>query len=131
MHGADGWQLSNYPVLSGAAHLASLQIFEEVGITALRKKSILLTGFMDFLLQEADPRGEFFTQLTPSNPEERGCQLSLFIKKDGKRIFQSLSKAGVIADWREPDVIRVAPVPLYNTFEEVFSFSELFKKTLR
>jgi kynureninase len=131
MPGADGWQLSNFPVISGAAHLASLQIFEEAGIQNLRKKSILLTGFLEYLLTSIPDAHEHFTIITNSNPEERGCQLSILMKKNGKKVFASLTRAGVIADWREPDVIRVAPVPLYNTFEEVFQLAELLKRALK
>lgn len=130
MSGVDGWQLSNFPVLSGAAHLASLEIFQQAGIKKLRKKSIELTDFLEYLLQEMDPDENYFSLLTPKNSKERGCQLSLFMKKDGKKVFDRLSKAGVIADWREPNVIRVAPTPLYNTFEDVFHFSEILKKAL-
>lgn len=130
MTGADGWQLSNFPILSGAAHLASLEIFQEAGIKNLRKKSELLTGYLEFLLNEADPKHKTFQLLTPASAKERGCQLSLFMKKNGKKIFQKLTKGGVIADWREPDVIRVAPVPLYNTFEEVYRFAEIFRKAV-
>lgn len=118
-------------MLSGAAHLASLEIFQKAGIKNLRKKSILLTGYLDYLLTQIDPGEKHFTLLTPRNPKERGCQLSIYMKKDGKKVFDRLSKTGVIADWREPGVIRVAPVPLYNTFEEVYTFSEIFKKALR
>lgn len=131
MPGVDGWQLSNFPILSGAAHLASLEIFQQAGIKNLRKKSIELTNYLDFLLSEIDPDGKYFTILTPPQAKERGCQLSLFMKANGKKVFDKLTKAGVVADWREPGVIRVAPVPLYNTFEEVFSFAEIFKKALR
>jgi kynureninase len=133
--GADGWQVSNFPVLTGAAHLASLEIFAQAGIKKLRKKSVLLTGYLEFLLQEINHtkrNGEkYFTLLTPSNPNERGCQLSIFFQQNGKKIFAKLTRAGVVADWREPGVIRIAPVPLYNTFEEVFTFSELLKNALR
>lgn len=127
MPGVDGWQLSNFPVLSGAAHLASLEIFQQAGIKNLRKKSLLLTGYLEFLLKEIDAEQKFFTLLTPSNPNERGCQLSIYMNQKGKKVFSALSKAGVLADWREPNVIRVAPVPLYNTFEEVFRFAEIFR----
>lgn len=130
MEGVDGWQVSNFPVLSGAAHLASLEIFQKAGIKNLRKKSIELTNYLDFLLTQLDPTEKHFTILTPRKSKDRGCQLSIFMKKDGKKIFDKLTKAGVIADWREPGVIRAAPVPLYNTFEDVFIFSELFKKAL-
>ncbi len=130
MPGADGWQLSNFPVLSGAAHLASLELFEKAGMKALRAKSILLTGYLEFLLRAIPLNQNYFTIITPSAPNERGCQLSILMKKDGKGVFRSLTAAGVIADWREPDVIRIAPVPLYNTFEEVFQFVGIFRKAL-
>lgn len=130
MSGVDGWQLSNFPVLSGAAHLASLEIFQQAGIKNLRKKSLLLTGYLEFLLKEIDTEQKFFTLLTPSNPNERGCQLSIYMKQKGKKVFSALTKAGVVADWREPNVIRVAPVPLYNTFEEAFRFAEIFRKAI-
>ncbi len=126
IEGIDGWQLSNVPILTGAAHLASLQIFKEAGMKNLRKKSVVLTGFLEFLLNEIDPSKSHFEILTPSHPAQRGCQLSIFIKHDGKKIFSKLTKAGVIADWREPNVIRVAPTPLYNSFEEVWRFAEGF-----
>lgn len=128
--GADGWQVSNFPVFSGAAHLASLDIFERATMPALRRKSLFLTGFLEYLLHESDPEGKFFTIITPADPTARGCQLSILMKKDGKKVFKRLEKEGVITDWREPDVIRVAPVPLYNTFEEVYQFTEIFKRAL-
>lgn len=130
MPGVDGWQLSNFPVLSGAAHIASLEIFQQAEIKNLRKKSLLLTGYLEFLLKEIDPEQKIFTLLTPSNPNERGCQLSIYMKQKGKKVFSALTKAGVLADWREPNVIRVAPVPLYNTFEEAFRFAEIFRKAI-
>lgn len=130
MPGVDGWQLSNFPVISGAAQLASLQIFQEAGMKALRKKSVALTAFLEFLLKHIDPAEVFFKIITPTDAVQRGCQLSILCKKNGRTIFEKLTKSGVVADWREPDVIRVAPVPLYNTFEEVFLFSEIFKKHL-
>jgi kynureninase len=126
IEGIDGWQLSNVPILPGAALLASLEIFKKAGMKNLRKKSLALTAFLEFILNEIDPEKKHFELLTPSDPSERGCQLSIFLKHDGKKIFNKLTKAGVIADWREPNVIRVAPTPLYNTFEEVFRFGEMF-----
>lgn len=131
MEGADGWQLSNFPILSGAANLASLEIFEKAGIKKLRAKSVLLTGYLEYLLESIPSYSDYFKIITPSTPTERGCQLSLLMKKNGKRVFNQLSKAGVIADWREPDVIRVAPVPLYNSFEDVFRFYEVFKQEMK
>lgn len=129
--GADGWQLSNFSVLSGAAQLASLEIFDEVGMNTLRKKSLLLTAYLEFLLKSVSHFEDYFSIVTPSDKNERGCQLSLLMKKNGKKVFDRITKAGVLADWREPDVIRVAPVPLYNTFEEVLRFSEIFKNAIK
>jgi len=125
MQGIDAWQLSNFPVLSGAAHLASLEIFDKVGMKKLRKKSELLTGYAEFLLKEINDGS--FSIITPP---DRGCQLSILMKTNGQKVFDRLTKAGVLADWREPDVIRIAPVPLYNTFEEVWRFGQIFKNSL-
>jgi kynureninase len=122
--GAAGWQISNAPVLSMAAHKASLEIFDKAGMKALRKKSVLLTSYLEFLLSQNTENG--FKIITPQQPAQRGCQLSFQTAFDGKKLFAKLTKAGVIADWREPDVIRVAPVPLYNTFSEVYRFARLF-----
>jgi kynureninase len=127
MTGVDAWQVSNFPVLSGAAHLASLEIFSKAPMKALRKKSLLLTGYAEFLLNELNEGEKYFKIITPS---DRGCQLSVLMTSNGKKVFDKLTKAGVIADWREPDVIRIAPVPLYNTFEEVWKFAQIFKKAL-
>lgn len=140
--GAAGWQISNAPVLSMAAHKASLEIFDKAGIKALRKKSLLLTGYLEFLLQHNNQqsaisnlprlmRGQQFKIITPSQTAHRGCQLSFQTQANGKKLFQKITKAGVIADWREPDVIRIAPVPLYNTFEEVYRFAQLLKELSR
>lgn len=130
MEGVDGWQLSNFPVLPGAALLASLEIFQQAGIKNLVKKSTQLTAYLEYLINQIDSTGTKFTILTPSEKSERGCQLSIYMKQNGKKVFNALTKAGVIADWREPGVIRVAPVPLYNTFEDVFRFAEIFRKAL-
>ena len=129
MPGVDGWQLSNFPVISGAAQLASLEMFQKAGMKLLRKKSFLLTGYLEFLLKEI-ASDQFFI-ITPDQPRERGCQLSILMKNDGKKVFVALTKKGVVADWREPDVIRVAPVPSYNTFEEVYRFARIFENALR
>ncbi|MBL7872223.1 MAG: kynureninase [Cyclobacteriaceae bacterium] len=131
MHGVDGWQLSNFPVLSGAAQLASLELFEKAGIKNLRKKSVQLTNYFEYLLTSIDGHAEYFSIITPNNAKDRGCQLSILMKKNGRKVFNQLTKNGVIADWREPDVIRVAPVPMYNTFEEVFIFCEIFRKAMK
>jgi kynureninase len=130
MVGADGWQVSNVPVLQAAAHLASLEVFEQAGMKALRKKSILLTGYLEFLLSDIDRHERYFQIITPRSPEERGCQLSLLLKHNGKKVYASLIKKGVSVDWRDPGVLRMAPVPLYNTFEDVYTFADIFKKTL-
>ena len=130
MPGADGWQLSNFPVLSGAALLASLQVFEKARIKNLREKSLLLTGYLTFLLNQIDNSTTSFSVITPDDPKQRGCQLSILMHQNGKSVFQKLTKAGIIADWREPGVIRVAPVPLYNRFEDVFKFVKIFKASL-
>jgi kynureninase len=129
--GVDGWQVSNVPIFQSAALLASLEIFNAAGMKALRKKSIALTGYLEYLLKNIDPAGEQFTIITPADAQARGCQLSLVMKKNGKKVFQRLTKAGVIVDWRDPGVIRLSPVPLYNTFEEVFKVSEIFKSSLK
>lgn len=125
MYGADAWQLSNAQIFAMAPHLASLAIFEQVGIEKLRKKSVQLTQYLYDLLKEI--KNAQFTIITPTNQEERGCQLSILTDEKGKQLFNYLSENGVIADWREPNVIRVAPVPLYNSFEDCFSFVELIK----
>jgi kynureninase len=130
MTGVDGWQLSNYPILSGAAHLASLATFEKAGMNNLRKKSILLTGYLEYLLKSIPDFTQYFKIITPARAEARGCQLSLLTTKNGGKIFKSISKAGVLADWREPGVIRVAPVPLYNSFEDVYRFVKIFNRAL-
>ena len=130
MPGADGWQLSNVNVIATAAHLASLEIFHEVGMEALRTKSLKLTGFMEFVINELSGDEGIFEIITPSEPEQRGCQLSIFCHKDGRGLFEALTTEGVIADWREPNVIRVAPVPLYNTFEDVYHFGRILREAL-
>lgn len=131
MPGVDGWQLSNFPVLTGAAHLASLDLFDKAGIKALRKKSLQLTGYLESLLMEINHQKKAFTLITPLEPERRGCQLSLLMAPgEGHRVFKAITRKGIIADWREPNVIRVAPVPLYNSFEDVYRFAETFDKAL-
>jgi kynureninase len=127
MQGAAGWQLSNAQVFSFAAHKASLDIFHEAGMMALRQKSEKLTGYMEFLLNDFNADRDIFTIITPSNPEERGCQLSLVFQYKGRTVFEALTARGVICDWREPNVIRVAPVPLYNSFEDVWQFVDILR----
>jgi len=121
--GAEGWQLSNPPILSLAALRASMDIFDEVGMTRLREKSERLTGYLEFLLQQEC--SDFVKILTPELPDIRGCQLSIRFSTRGKQFFDELKKQDFICDWREPDVIRVAPVPLYNTYSDVYRFVEV------
>lgn len=128
MYGAAGWQLSNAPVLSFAAHKASLDLFDSAGMEALRTKSLQLTAFLEQVLDEADKGRNMYRIITPRNPAARGCQLSLLTDHRGKALFQYLSDHGVIADWREPNVIRFAPVPLYSTFEDVWRVGQLVQK---
>jgi kynureninase len=120
MRGAEGWQLSNPPILSMAALKASLDIFDQAGMAALHAKSMQLTAYTEFLLQPLLARG--LRILTPPEPSRRGCQLSLSVPKNGRRVFDALVSAKMICDWREPDCIRIAPVPLYNTFADAFLF---------
>jgi len=128
---AEGWQLSNAPILSMAAHLASLRIFEEVGMENLRAKSLALTAFLEeWILAVAHERKANIEVITPSNPNERGCQLSLLVHGYGKPLFDAIAARGVIADWRNPNVIRIAPVPLYNSFQDCFRFGEILFEEL-
>jgi len=127
--GAEGWQLSNPPILPLAALRASMEIFDEVGMDRLRQKSELLTGYLEFLLDQQPARG--FSVITPRDPKQRGAQLSLHLPSNGRTVFESLSSRGVMCDWREPDVIRVAPVPLYNSFLDVYNFATIFKEILQ
>lgn len=126
--GAEGWQLSNPPILSMAAIKASLDIFHEVGMDKLIKKSRNLTAYFEFLLKQL---GEDKVRImTPTNPEERGCQLSIQVKNADKTLFDKLTRSGVVSDWREPDVIRCAPVPLYNSYQDVYHMVERLKTIL-
>lgn len=129
--GADSWQVSNPPILAAAPLIASLAIFSAAGIANLRAKSLQLTGFMEELLRPLEPRVQI---ITPRDPAERGCQLSIRIAggaDSGKRVLEQLRAGGVVCDWRNPDIIRVAPVPLYNRFEEVARFAEHLSAALR
>ncbi|MBS1625348.1 MAG: kynureninase [Bacteroidetes bacterium] len=130
--GAAGWQMSNAPIMNMAAHKASLELFEKAGIKNLRKKSVQLTAYLEYLLQPTITGHQSpISIITPSDPRARGCQLSLQTKSNGKKIFDKLTKAGVIADWREPDVIRIAPVPLYNSFEDVWRFADILSSAVK
>jgi kynureninase len=124
MAGAEGWQVSNGQILPMAVHKASLQIFAEAGIEKLRAKSEKLTGYLEFLIKELNQPKELLEIITPSDPSARGCQLSLLVNQNGRQLFDTLMANGFILDWREPNVIRVAPTPLYNTFEDVYRFGQ-------
>lgn len=128
LSGAEGWQLSNPAILSMAAIRASLDLFEKAGFDTIIKKSKTLTGFLEYLIN--DLNDERISIITPANPEERGCQLSIQVKSANKELHTQLTKRGVVSDWREPDVIRVAPAPLYNSYQDVFEFVQRLKKIL-
>jgi len=128
---AESWQLSNAPVLAMAAHLASLDIFNDVGMERLREKTILLSGYLEYIIDEISQElGVNLEIITPRNWEERGCQLSIIAHGYGKQLFDQLMSKGVVVDWREPNVIRMAPVPLYNSFMDVYEFGQILKKAL-
>lgn len=129
---AEGWQLSNAPVLSMAVHKASLDIFEEAGIEQLHTKRKLLSGYLHYILDDINSRQpeKIIEVITPPTEKDRGCQVSMLMLKKGREIFEELTRQGVIADWREPNVIRVAPVPLYNSFEDVYRFGACISKLL-
>ena len=124
--GAEGWQISNLNILSAAPLLPSLDLFQEVGMDALREKSVILTGYLEYLLDQLD--SEAFTIITPSDPEQRGCQLSIRFTSSGKTIHERLTGKNVMCDYREPGVIRVAPAPFYNSFDDVYRFVEILKE---
>lgn len=128
IRGAEGWQLSNPPIFQLAALRAALDVFDEAGMGNLIEKSKKLTAYLEFLLAEiADER---ISVITPANEEMRGCQLSIRVRDADKNLFRAISQKGVVADWREPDVIRVAPVPLYNSYADVWKFAEILKDCL-
>jgi kynureninase len=128
MPSAESWQLSNAPVFSMTPLLASLELFEEIGIQKLNEKSRQMTAYLEFLLLQID--NDRIRIITPSNPKDRGCQLSIQVQNGNKTIFDRITAQGVVADWREPDVIRVAPVPLYNSYMDVFKFVNILKDSL-
>lgn len=125
-HGAAGWQLSNAQIFPMALHRAALDLFDRAGMDALRAKSEKLTGYLEFLLKEK----EGFSILTPQDPAQRGCQLSIRIPAQAKSVNDRLRAAGVVADYRFPDVIRVAPTPMYNTFRDVRRFAEILEEVV-
>ena len=129
---AEGWQLSNAPILSMAAHKASLDIFDEAGMERLHVKRKMLSDYLLFIIEDHNKQfGEKLVEvITPGDENARGCQISMLMLKSGKKIFDELTKQGIIADWREPNVIRVAPVPLYNSFEDIYRFGEIARTAI-
>jgi len=127
--GAAGWQMSNAPVFGMAVHLSSLEIFHKAGMENIRAKSKMLTAYLQETLkyvQNNNPALDF-NVITPENPEHRGAQLSILVKENGKALFDYITENGVIADWREPNVIRLAPAPLYNSFTDIYELGETMK----
>jgi kynureninase len=133
MEGADGWQLSNAPILGMAAHLASLDLFEEAGMEKISNKRDDLTAYLEFVINEISSKNEKanFEIITPKNPNKRGAQLSILAHGQGKSLFDVMSKSGVVADWREPNVIRIAPAPLYNSYEDVYHFGQKLEAAIQ
>ena len=133
MPGAQGWQLSTPALFLFAAHRASLEIFEEAGWENILAKQKQLTKYLWFLLDEINNSSgkKIIEFITPRNENERGCQVSMLMLANGKEIYNALMKEGIFTDWREPNVIRLAPVPLYNTFEEVWKFADTLKKLIK
>jgi kynureninase len=127
--GAEGWQISNPPIFQLAALRASLEIFDDATMPALRAKSEKLTAYLESLLNQIGD--ERISIITANDPAQRGCQLSIRVKNADRRLFSAITERGVFADWREPDVIRVAPVPLYNSFTDVFRFADILRKCLK
>ena len=122
--GAEGWQVSNAPILSMACLRKSMDIFDEAGMDALRNKSEALTGYLEFLLNTMEDKVSI---VTPFDSKDRGCQLSVMIHENGKKVFEQLGERGVVCDWREPDVIRLAPAPLYNSYSDVYQAVEILR----
>jgi kynureninase len=122
---AESWQLSNPPIFQLAALRASMEIFDEATMPAIRKKGDLLTGYLEFILNQTS--NQMFEIITPKAQSERGCQLSLKVRTGGKALLEKLNQGGVIADFREPDIVRVAPAPLYNSFTDVFEFGKIME----
>jgi kynureninase len=129
MENADAWQISNASILSIAPYLASLEMFEEVGMQALIEKRIQIVSYLEFILKEIDKEVEGNFEII--TPKERGCQLSVFLHGQGKSLFDYLIKNGVITDWREPNVIRLAPAPFYCSYEDMYRFGQILKKGIQ
>jgi kynureninase len=128
---AEAWQVSNAPVFSMAVHRVALEQFDRAGISQLRAKSEQLTAYLAFIIAEvAQHSGTHLEVITPNDPMQRGCQLSILAHGHGKALFNRITERGVVADWREPNVIRVAPVPMYNSFEDVYRFGVILTECL-
>lgn len=128
INNADGWQISNLPILSLAPYLASVELFDEIGMDKIIQKRNLITSYLEYILHEIDQQVKGnFEIITPKNQEERACQLSVFFHGEGRSLFDYLMKNGVVTDWREPNVIRFAPVPLYTSFEAIYKFGQILK----
>ena len=128
VHGADGWQISNLPILSLAPYLASVEMFDEIGMEKIIQKRNKITAYLEFILHEIDKEVKgHFEIITPANPEERASQLSVYFHGEGRSLFEYLMSNGVVTDWREPNVIRFAPVPLYCSFEDMYHFGQILK----
>lgn len=125
MENADAWQISNAPILSVAPYLASLTMFEEVGMHKLIEKRKLIVSYLEFILHEIDKEVDSSFEII--TPEDRGCQLSVFLHGQGKSLFNYLMENGVVTDWREPNVIRLAPAPFYSTYEDMYRFGQILK----
>ena len=126
--GAEGWQISNAPILAMACLKSSMSLFDTAGMPAIIKKSIKLTGYLEYLIDSLE---QYIKIITPKNYRHRGAQLSIVVKKEPKKVFNSLRSNQVVCDWREPDVIRIAPAPLYNTFVDIYRFYEVIKGSVK
>ena len=132
--GAEGWQLSNAPVLGMAVQLASLEIFKKAGMGRISEKRNLLTAYLEYIILDVSERNKTtcsFEIITPTESAKRGSQLSMLVHGKGKELFEKLSKNGVVADWREPNVIRIAPAPLYNSFEDCYWFGKFLEEAIQ
>ena len=128
IYGAEGWQQSNAPILSMAPIRASMELFMDAGFDNLLAKSVQMTNYLEYLVNDIE--GDHINIITPKVPKDRGCQLSLAVKNADKSLFEAISARGVIADWREPDVIRVAPAPLYNSFTDCWNFVQILSSEM-
>ena len=132
MKGAEGWQLSNAPVFSMAVHRAALDLFDRTSMEQLNEKSQKLTGYFEFVVDEVSQKseGQNFEIITPRDPAQRGCQISILAHGAGRELYDKLMAKGVVVDFREPNVIRAAPVPMYNSFMDVYEFGKALNEAL-